>query len=238
MTKNIKITLGILYLISLGLILYGFFVFVDVTQLNNYSYIRDKTQFLIDLRDQNLIIFSSLFLIFVIIWILLLGFASPIALVAGFIFGKFFGTLISVLGFSLGCTLLYVFANSYFKEVLLDRLAPKIIKFKELFNKNEFFYYMVFRLAGGGGLPFALQNLLPVIFNMRVKSYFFSTLIGLFPVVFIVCAIGSGIENIIEQNLDPSFMTMVKSKEIYLPLIGFFLIVICSFFLRKIYFKK
>ena len=114
MTKNIKITLGLIYLLCLGLILYGFFVFVDVSQLNDYTYIRDKTRFLINLRDQNFIIFSILSLLFIIIWILLLGFASPIALVAGFIYGKLFGTLISVFGFTIGCSLLYLFANSFF----------------------------------------------------------------------------------------------------------------------------
>ncbi len=238
MTKNIKITLGLIYLLCLGLILYGFFVFVDVSQLNDYTYIRDKTRFLINLRDQNFIIFSILSLLFIIIWILLLGFASPIALVAGFIYGKLFGTLISVFGFTIGCSLLYLFANSFFKELLQKKLAPKIFKFKELFSKNEFFYFMIFRLAGGGGIPFAIQNLLPVIFNMKIKNYFFSTLIGLFPMVFIMCAIGSGIENIIEENIDPNLITMLKNKEIYIPIIGFFAIVIISFLLRKTYFKK
>ena len=50
MTKNIKITVGLIYILCLGLILYGFFIFVDITQLNDYSYIRDKTQFLIELK--------------------------------------------------------------------------------------------------------------------------------------------------------------------------------------------
>ena len=71
MTKNIKITLGLIYLLCLSLILYGFFIFVDVTQLNDYSYIRDKTQFLIDIRDQNQILLQFLFFLFSIIWILL-----------------------------------------------------------------------------------------------------------------------------------------------------------------------
>ena len=53
MTKNIKIAVGLIYILSLGLILYGFFMFVDVTQLNDYKYIKDKTQFLIALKDQN-----------------------------------------------------------------------------------------------------------------------------------------------------------------------------------------
>ena len=238
MTKNIKIAGGIVYILCLGLILYGFFIFIDISQLNNYSYIRDKTQFLIAVRDQNLLLFSTLFFFFTIIWILLLGFATPISLVAGFLFGKLYGTIISVFGFTIGCTLLYVFANQYFKNLILDKLSKRISKFKEIFNKNEFFYYMIFRFAGGGGTPFAIQNLLPVLFNMKIKNYFFSTLIGLFPMVFILCAIGSGIENMIENNVDPSFLTMIQNKEIYFPLIGFFVILIISFVVRKIYFKK
>ena len=238
MTKNIKIAVGIIYILCLSLILYGFFIFIDVTQLNNYSYIRDKTQFLIEIRDKNVFWFATIFFLFSIIWILLLGFATPIALVAGFLFGKIYGTLISVFGFTIGCTILYIFANQYFKDIILEKLSKKISKFKEIFNKNEFFYFMIFRLAGGGGTPFAIQNLLPVLFNMKIKNYFFSTLIGLFPMVFILSAIGSGIEKIIENNVEPSFITMIQNKEILFPILGFFAILTISFILRKIYFKK
>ena len=237
MTKNIKIAVGLIYILCLGLILYGFFNFIDITQLNNYSYIRDKTQFLIAIKDQNPIWFIILFFLFCILWILLLGFATPISLIAGFIFGKVYGTLISVFGFTIGCTLLYILANQYFKDLILDKLSNKISKYKEIFNKNEFLYFMIFRIAGGGGTPFAIQNLLPVFFNMRIKNYFFSTLIGLFPMVFILCAIGSGIESIIEKNVDPSFFIMIQNKEIFLPILGFFVIIIISFLLRKIFFK-
>ena len=153
-------------------------------------------------------------------------------------FGKLYGTLIAVFGFTIGCTLLYFLANQYFKNLIIEKLSNKISKFKEIFNKNEFLYFMIFRFAGGGGIPFAIQNLLPVLFNMKLKNYFFSTLIGLFPMVFILCAIGSGIEKIIENNIDTSFLIMVQNKEILFPLLGFFVVIIISFLLRKIYFKK
>ena len=238
MTKNVKIAVGLIYILCLGLILYGFFIFVDVTQLNDYRYIRDKTQFLIEVKDDNPFLFTFVFFLFAIIWILLLGFATPISLIAGFIFGKFYGTLISVFGFTIGCTLLYFLANQYFKDLILAKLSNRMTKFKDMFNKNEFLYFMIFRFAGGGGTPFAIQNLLPVFFNMRIKNYFFSTLIGLFPMVFVLSAIGEGIENVIDNNIDPSFLTMIQNKEILFPIIGFFIILIISFLLRKIFFKK
>ena len=238
MTKNIKIAVGLIYILCLGLILYEFFIFVDVTQLNDYSYIRDKTQFLIAIKDQSSFWFTIIFFLFCIIWILLLGFATPISLISGFLFGKFYGTLISVLGFTFGCTLLYILANQYFKDIILDKLSNKISKFKDMFNRNEFLYFMIFRFAGGGGTPFAIQNLLPVIFNMKIKNYFFSTLFGLFPTVFILSAIGEGLEKIIESDIDPSFVQMIQNKDILFPMLGFFAIIIFSFILRKIYFKK
>ena len=235
MTQNIKIAVGLIYILCLGLILYGFFIFIDITQLNNYSYIRDKTQFLIAIKDQNPVWFTVLFFLFCILWILLLGFATPISLIAGFLFGKVYGTLISVFGFTIGCTLLYILANQYFKDLILEKLSNKISKYKDIFNRNEFLYFMIFRIAGGGGTPFAIQNLLPVFFNMRIKNYFFSTLIGLFPIVFILSAIGSGIESIIEKNIDPSFFIMIQNKEIFLPILGFFVIIIVLFFYFDIF---
>ena len=169
MTKNIKIAVGLIYILCLGLILYGFFIFVDVTQLNDYKYIRDKTQFLIAIKDQNSFWFTILFFLFTIIWILLLGFATPISLISGFLFGKFYGTLISVLGFTFGCTLLYILANQYFKDIILEKLSNKISKFKDMFNRNEFLYFMIFRFAGGGGTPFAIQNLLLILNTLETQ---------------------------------------------------------------------
>ena len=154
------------------------FYFVDVTQLNDYKYIRDKTQFLIAIKDQNSFWFTILFFLF---YYHLDSFVrvrnTNFINFAGFLFGKFYGTLISVLGFTFGCTLLYILANQYFKDIILEKLSNKISKFKDMFNRNEFLYFMIFRFAGGGGTPFAIQNLLPVIFNMKIKNYFFSTLL-------------------------------------------------------------
>ena len=41
----------------------------------------------------------------------LLGFGSPIALIGGFIFDKWIGTLLVVIGLSIGATFLYIFGN-------------------------------------------------------------------------------------------------------------------------------
>ena len=238
MNKIIKLLIAIVYLICLVLILYAFFTLIDVTQITNYSYIREKSQILINYRDNNLIIFTLLFFLFCVFWILLLGFATPVAIMSGFIFGSFAGTIISVLGFTIGCTSMYILAKIYFRELIIKHLESKIIKFKNLFNKNEFLYFMIFRFAGGGGIPFAIQNVLPVIFDMKIKNYFYASLTGLVPSIFIINTLGSGIEKIIELNEKPSMTEIILNPEIYLPLLGFLLILIISYFLKKKFFKN
>ena len=107
---------------------------------------------------------------------------------------------------------------------------------KELFNRNEFLYFLVYRFVGG--IPFFIANTLPVIFNIKIKNYFFGTLIGMIPQLFIMVSIGSGLEKIIDANTaPPSFFEIIFSKDIYLPLIAFLFIVIISVFLKKKLYK-
>ena len=238
MSKNQKILLAIVYIISLGLIFLAIFKYFDFTRISDYSYIKYKAETTLSFRNDHYIFFILLFVIFSIIWILLLGFASPLALVSGFIFGKYFGTLISVLSFTVGCTLLYILARLYFRDLVIKYLSKKIHKFKTLFNKNELLYFMLFRFAGGGGVPFAIQNLIPVIFDMKKKNYFYSTLYGLVPTVFILNSLGAGLEKIIRTSSKPSLFDVILDPNIYLPILGFLIVLIVSFFIKNKFFKN
>ena len=54
-SKSQKILIAVIYLICLVLILYGFFNFVDLSQISNYSYIQEKTQISIKYKSENLL---------------------------------------------------------------------------------------------------------------------------------------------------------------------------------------
>ena len=97
---------------------------------------------------------------------------------------------------------------------------------------------MCIRFMGGGGTPFPIQNVLPVLFNMSAKNYIIATLLGIIPTTFVTVALGSGIEKIIDKNAELSFLPVVQSPEIYLPIIGFFIILIIAYLIKKLYFKK
>ena len=97
---------------------------------------------------------------------------------------------------------------------------------------------MFFRFMGGGGTPFPIQNVLPVIFNMSIKNYIVATSLGIVPATFVTASLGSGIEHVIDQNAKLSFASAFLSPEIYLPIIGFSVILIVAFVIKKYFFKQ
>ena len=103
---------------------------MDLTRLTDYSYIKENTENLIEFKNDNTKVFIISFYIFVIIWILMLGFGSPLSLVSGFIFGKYIGTFICLTSFTIGCSFLYLLANSYFRDLVEKYLENKIGKLK------------------------------------------------------------------------------------------------------------
>jgi len=162
----------------------------------------------------------------------------PLLVFGGFVFGKWWGILIVLISTSIGATILYVLANAFFRDFIEEKLAPKFSKLKEFFNKNDIVYFMCFRFIGGGGTPYAVQNVLPILFNMPIKNYVIATVVGSLPSMFVTVAIGSGIEKIIDENAKLSVLKVVSSPDIYLPVAGFFIILMSAFILKKIFFQK
>ena len=90
-----------------------------------------------------------------------------------------------------------------------------------------------------GLVPFFIANLLPVIFNISIKNYYLGTLIGIFPAVFILVSLGSGLSSIINTNdTMPNLLSLIISPEIYFPIIGFLILIILSFFSKNLLNKK
>jgi len=234
---NLKLIIGLTYLGIILIGLYFLFSFVDFKDLTSYEFIRSNKDVILKYKNENFIFLTSVFFIFTIIWILCLGFVMPLLLLSGFIFGKWWGIAIILLSTTIGATLFYMLANFFFKDIIKNKLAPKFSKLKDFFNRNDIFYFILFRFVGGGGAPFTIQNIMPVLFNMPIKNYFIATLIGSAPSMFVTVALGSGFEKIIDQNTEISFSTMLLSPEIYIPIIAFISILFLAFIIKKFFFK-
>ena len=236
-SKKVKITLGLFYLLVVSSFLYFFLSKFTIEELTSYEFIKNNRDYFFELKKSNLFLISLLFLISVIIWVIMAGFGLPAGLLAGFIFGKWLGTFILVIGMTIGATILYMFGNYFFKEVIKEKFLNRFKNLEIKFKKSEFIYLLAYRFIGG--IPFALSNVLPCIFNVKASNFFWATLIGLTPPLFLIVSIGSGLEKIIEQNLEaPRIIDLIYSPDIYIPMIAFVGLLIVAIIARKIFYKK
>ena len=235
---NLKLILGITYLVIISFGLYFLFSVVDIKNLMSYDFIKLNKDIILKYKNENFLFLTIIFFIFSIVWVLLLGFAMPLLIFSGFVFGKWWGILIVLTSTTIGATLLYMLVGFFFREAIKEKLAPKFSKLKEFFIKNDLLYFMSFRFIGGGGSPYAVQNVLPILFDMSVKNYVIATFVGSMPSMFVIVALGSGIEKVIDQNVELSVSTVLFSPEIYIPIIAFFIILFIAFVIRKFYFKR
>ena len=158
-------------------------------------------------------------------------------LLSGFIFGKFIGSIYATLGLTIGATLLYIFANFFFKDFIAEKFSKKFSNLNDNFKKNEFIFFLIYRFVGG--IPFFISNILPTIFNVKLRNFFFGSLLGMFPQIFVATSLGAGLGNIIENNLElPSFTDLIFSPDIFLPILGFIFLIIIGIIIKNFFYEK
>ena len=236
--KKTKIIIGLCYLTLVSFFLLMFFSKFSIDEITSYDFIRDNRLYFQELKNSNLFLVSIIFLIFTILWVFpFLGFGSPIALLGGFMFGKWLGTIIVVIGLSVGATFLYMFGNYFLKDLIREKFLNKYENLERRFKKSEFYYLLIYRFIGG--IPWQLSCILPTIFNVKTVNFFFASLIGIVPQIFLAVSIGSGLERIIDQNSElPKITEIIFSPEIYIPILAFLGLVLTTIFLRKSFYKN
>ena len=236
-SKKIKLFIGLFYISAVSLFLYFFFSKFTFQEITSYEFIKNNRDYFFEMKQSNLFLLSILFVLFTCIWVFAAGFGFPIAIFAGFIFGKWLGLIFLMSGMTIGATGLYIFANFFLKEMIRDKFLNKFKNLDEKFKKSEFIYLLVYRFVGG--IPFALSNVLPCIFNVKISNFFLATFIGLIPQFFLLVTIGSGLEKIINQNLEaPSIMDLIIQPDIYVPLIAFVALLIITIVIRNLFYKN
>ena len=236
MSKNLKIFLGISYLLILFIFLYLIFSSIQISRMGDFSYYKEIQSNVDTYISKNIIINLIYYFVFAVIWVSLLGFGSPILIMSGILFGKWLGTIISVVSISVGALILYSIGNFFFKDLVKSILEKKFEKYIKLFQRNEFYYFFIYRFIGGLGVPFGLQNLIPVLFKMKKINYFFASLLGFVPGFFILNTIGAGLNTYIKQAQNFDMITLIFTQEIYVPLLMFAVLMILSLLIKKKFF--
>ena len=233
--KKLKFFLGSTYVLIILSFLWVFFDNFSLSEISSYEFIKNNNDYFNQLKNKNFFLISLVFFIFTIIWVFFIGFGSPILLLSGFIFGKWMGTTYAVLSLSIGATLLYIFANYFLKDLVEEKFSKRFSNLNEKFKKNEFMFFLIYRFVGG--IPFFISNILPTIFNVKLKNFFFGSIIGMSPQIFVGVSLGAGLNEIIQKNIEaPSLIELLFSPEIYIPIVAFVILLIVGIIIKNVFY--
>jgi len=73
---------------------------------------------------------------------------------------------------------------------------------------------------------------------MKIKKYFFATLLGIVPGTFIITSLGSGVGNFIGKSDSILWSDLIRDPEIYFPILIFTTVLILAGVVNKFFFNN
>ena len=129
---------------------------------------------------------------FVGVYVLVASLAIPgafiLSLFGGFLFGRWLGTLLVLVGATLGALVVFLVARSAFGESLRRRAGLLGESLASGMEKNAVEVMLFLRLVPV--FPFFLVNLVAALFAVPVRVFLLTTAVGIAPAVFIYNSVG------------------------------------------------
>lgn len=137
---------------------------------------------------------------FIAVYIVVVALSLPggalLTITGGFLFGPWLGGLATVIGATIGATIIFLIAKTSFGEPLAARAGPWLEKLRGGFQKDALSYLLFLRLVPA--FPFWLVNLAPAVLGVGLGTYFIGTFFGIMPGSLAFSFVGAGLDSIIE----------------------------------------
>ena len=140
-----------------------------------------------------------------------------LTVIAGLLFGPAVGTLVVVLGATLGATVLFVAARTALGERLRSRVDSALRRMDAGFRDNAFNYMLFLRLVPI--FPFWLVNIAPAFTDISLRCYALATVIGIIPGTLVYVLVGNGLGAVIDAGGRPD-LNVIFSPQILAPIVG------------------
>lgn len=118
-----------------------------------------------------------------------------VTIAGGLLFGWFVGTLATVVGATIGATMLFLAAKTSLGDTLKEKAGPWIKDLQKGFDENAMSYMFFLRLVPA--FPFWLVNLAPALLGVKLGTYVFATFFGIIPGSLAFTYVGEGLESVI-----------------------------------------
>jgi uncharacterized membrane protein YdjX (TVP38/TMEM64 family) len=154
-----------------------------------------------------------------------------LTLAAGLLFGHFWGTVLSVIGATIGAVLLFLAARHALADLLARKAGPVLDRLRPGLERDGLSYLLVLRLVPL--FPFWLVNLAPALVGMRLGTYALGTFLGIIPATAVFAGIGAGLGEILATGGRPD-LGVILTPGVLLPLIGLALLALAPVVWRRI----
>ncbi|HEX2255913.1 MAG TPA: TVP38/TMEM64 family protein [Afifellaceae bacterium] len=105
--------------------------------------------------------------------------ASILTIAGGLMFGWLPGAALSMLAATIGATIVFLIARTALGGFLEAKAGPRLKKIQAGFAEDAFNYLLFLRLVPI--FPFWVVNVAPALVGMRLRTYVFATIVGIFP---------------------------------------------------------
>lgn len=148
--------------------------------------------------------------------------AAIMTLAGGFFFGAATGTALTVVGATIGATLIFLAARHGLGNALHEKLTARggrgaMARFEAGLRENEVSYLFLIRLVPA--VPFFVANLAPAFLGVRLRLYVLTTALGIIPGTFVYSWIGSGLGEVFARGASPD-LSIVTDPVVLGPLLG------------------
>lgn len=167
----------------------GFYHYLNVEEVIAR---KDELQTLIN--DNPVMAALGFGILYALIVALSLPFASFLTLTAGFLFGFIWGALIVAIGATTGATAIFLIARSSAGAILREKAGKLYQKIGNEMRENAVSYLLFLRLVPL--FPFFLVNIVPAFFDVKTRTYIWTTFIGILPGTMIYVNVGRSLGSV------------------------------------------
>ena len=143
--------------------------------------------------------------------------AAVLTVAGGFLFGALEGTVLVVIGATVGATLLYLAAKTALGDALRARAGGLVHKLEAGFRENALSYLLVLRLVPL--FPFWLVNLAAAVLGVPPATYVLGTFVGIIPGSYVYASVGAGLGSVFDQGGEPSLKGAL-TPQVLVALVG------------------
>ena len=187
----------------------------------SFDALRDNREALIAFRDSN---FVLTVLVFIMVYVAIVGFSLPGAAIAtltgGFLFGTAFGTLVNITGATLGAVVIFMAARMGLGDKLKARMEASdgmVAKIKKGIDENQWSMLFFIRLVPA--VPFFVANLIPAFLGVPLWRFAVSTFVGIIPGSLVYTSVGAGLGEVFARGESPN-LGIIFEPHILFPILG------------------